>query len=251
MNEAYTVGIVGATGAVGRELIRLLCQRGFPLADLKLLASARSRGKILSHGDQSWEVEEATPEAFEGVDLALFSAGSGITAKLAPEAVRRGCVVIDNSSAFRMEPTVPLVVPEINPEAAAHHSGIIANPNCSTIGLTMALKPIADRFGVHTVAVTTMQALSGAGYPGIPSLEILDNVLPFINEEEDKMERETLKLFAGGMSYAKIAEARGNKTASVRNAVYRIQDKLGVESMQEVVIWAVKHGLMDDAVGDG
>ncbi len=171
MNEAYTVGIVGATGAVGREIIRLLCQRGFPLADLKLLASARSKGKILSHGNQSWEVEEARPEAFEGVDLALFSAGSGITAKLAPEAARRGCVVIDNSSAFRMEPEVPLVVPEINPEAAAHHSGIIANPNCSTIIALMAVFPLHGAFGLKRFFASTYQAVSGTGAAAIAELE--------------------------------------------------------------------------------
>ena len=171
MSEAYSVGIVGATGAVGRELIELLCQREFPMAELKLLASARSKGKSISCGDRTWTVEEATPDAFDDLDLALFSAGSGITAKLAPEAARRGCVVIDNSSAFRMEPDVPLVVPEINPEAATQHSGIIANPNCSTIIALMAVYPLHQTFGLRRFFASTYQAVSGTGAAAIEELD--------------------------------------------------------------------------------
>ena len=181
MNKAYSVGIVGATGAVGRELIRLLCDRDFPLRELKLLASARSKGKSISNGGQTWTVEEATPEAFDGIDLALFSAGSGITKQLAPEAARRGCVVIDNSSAFRMEPTVPLVVPEINPDAAAHHSGIIANPNCSTIIALMAVYPLHGEFGLKRFFASTYQAVSGTGAAAIAELE--DQVAAIAEDE--------------------------------------------------------------------
>ena len=171
MKEAYSVGIVGATGAVGWELIRLLCDRGFPLTGLKLLASARSKGKTISYGDRTWTVEEATPDAFDGLDLALFSAGSGITKQLGPEAASRGCVVIDNSSAFRMERKVPLVVPEINPEAAAQHSGIIANPNCSTIIALMAVYPLHLAFGLKRFFASTYQAVSGTGAAAIAELE--------------------------------------------------------------------------------
>ncbi len=171
MQKAYSVGVVGATGAVGQELIRLLCDRGFPMGNLKLLASARSKGKPISYGDRSWKVEEATAEAFDDLDIALFSAGSGITKALAPEAARRGCVVIDNSSAFRMEPQVPLIVPEINPDAAANHSGIIANPNCSTIVALMALFPLHQVFGLKRFFASTYQAVSGSGAAAITELE--------------------------------------------------------------------------------
>ena len=152
---AYTIGILGATGAVGQEIIRLLHERNFPIKELRLLASARSAGKIQNYGSQSWTIVEATPESFDGLDVAIFSAGSKQSLKFAREAVARGCVVIDNSSAFRMDPEVPLIVPEINPDAADGHKGIIANPNCSTAIALMGLYPLHKVFGLKSFIAST------------------------------------------------------------------------------------------------
>lgn len=163
------IAILGATGAVGQEFIRLIEEREFPFSELKLLASARSAGKELTVCGKTYVVEEAKPESFEGVDIALFAGGS-ISKTLAPEAVKRGAVVIDNSSAFRMDPEVPLVVPEVNPQDIALHKGIIANPNCSTIIMVMALKPIYDLSRIKKIVVSTYQAVSGAGKEGIDEL---------------------------------------------------------------------------------
>lgn len=169
MNRRPNVAILGATGAVGQEFIRLIEERQFPFADLKLLASARSAGKKISVCGKEYTVEEAAPESFENVDIALFAGGS-ISKTLAPEAARRGAVVIDNSSTFRMDPDVPLVIPEINPEDIRTHHGIIANPNCSTIIMLMALKPIHDLSPIRRIVVSTYQAVSGAGKEGIDEL---------------------------------------------------------------------------------
>ncbi len=168
---AYKIGILGATGAVGQELIRLLHERNFPIEELHLLASARSAGKTQSYGDQSWTIQEATPESFAGLDVCIFSAGASQSKLFAPEAAQRGCIVIDNSSAFRMDEKVPLVVPEINPDAAFEHEGIIANPNCSTIITLMGLYPLHQAFGLKSVIASTYQAVSGSGTGGIVELE--------------------------------------------------------------------------------
>ncbi len=168
---SYKIGIVGATGAVGQELIRLLLDRQFPVSELRLFASARSAGKELKAGDKTLVVEEAKAEVFEGLDFAIFSASSGLSRALAPEAAARGCVVIDNSSAFRMDPDVPLVVPEINPDAATKHHGIIANPNCSTIVALMALAPLNLAFGLKRFIASTYQAVSGTGAAAMVELE--------------------------------------------------------------------------------
>lgn len=169
MSKLPRVAILGATGAVGQEFIRLIEERQFPFAELKLLASSRSAGKKLTVCGKEYEVEEAKPESFENIDIALFAGGS-ISKTLAPEAVKRGAVVIDNSSTFRMDPDVPLVIPEINPEDIAKHHGIIANPNCSTIIMLMALKPIHDLSPIRRIIVSTYQAVSGAGKEGIDEL---------------------------------------------------------------------------------
>jgi len=169
MSRGFSVAIVGATGAVGQEIISLLKERNFPLRELKVLASARSEGKKLKYGDEELTVSEAKPNAFQGMDIVFF-AGGAVSKELAPEAVKRGAVVIDNSSAFRYEPEVPLVVPEVNPEDIATHNGIIANPNCSTIIFVVPLKPIHDAARVKRVIVTTMQAVSGAGKKAIDEL---------------------------------------------------------------------------------
>jgi len=168
---AYNVGILGATGAVGQEIIRLLHERDFPLAGLKLLASARSAGKTQSFGDKTWTIEEATNESFDGLDICIFSAGGDQSLKFAREAAERGCVVVDNSSAFRMDPDVPLVVPEINPEAVDNHQGILANPNCSTAITLMGLYPLHKAFGLKSFIASTYQAVSGSGAGGLIELE--------------------------------------------------------------------------------
>src|SRR5260370_5663633 len=171
MSKTYHLAIVGATGAVGTELIRLLEQRDFPVDSLKLFASARSNGKILTcRGTQS-PVETLTEEGLAGVDFALFSAGASAARSFAPAAAKGGATVIDNSSAFRMESDVPLVVPEINPQDAAKHRGIIANPNCTALIALMALYPLHKAFRVKRVIAASYQAVSGAGARAIAELD--------------------------------------------------------------------------------
>ncbi|MGA2018657.1 MAG: aspartate-semialdehyde dehydrogenase [Opitutaceae bacterium] len=168
---SFTVGIVGATGAVGQELLRLLEGRAFPLSALRLFASARSAGKTVQYAGRSFVVEEARPGVFAGVDIAFFAAGGSVSRALAPDAVKAGCLVIDKSSAFRLDPEVPLVIPEINPEALRRHKGIIANPNCSTAVALMGLWPLHRRFGLRQYIVATYQSVSGAGAAAVRELE--------------------------------------------------------------------------------
>ena len=170
MTKQLVVAIVGATGAVGSQMKEQLIKRNFPIKHIKFLASARSAGKEIEFNGKTYIIEEATPEAFEGVDVALFSAGGSVSAKLAPEAAKRGAVVIDNTSHFRMHPDVPLVVPEVNRGDLAKHNGIIANPNCSTIQMVVALQPIREKFGISKVIVSTYQAVSGSGISAIEEL---------------------------------------------------------------------------------
>lgn len=172
MSRTLNVAIVGATGAVGVEILSCLENRNFPVKSLKLLASARSKGKKVPFKGEMLMVEELTEDSFAGVDLALFSAGGDISRRFAPIAAAAGCLVVDNSSAFRMEEGVPLVVPEINPEAALDHpKNIIANPNCTTIVALMALFPLHEAFGLKTVVASSYQAVSGSGQQGIEELE--------------------------------------------------------------------------------
>lgn len=170
MAKQLTVAVVGATGAVGTKMMEQLAKRKFPVGKLKLLASKRSAGNTLDFAGQTYTIEEATPEAFEGVDVALFSAGGSVSKALAKEAAKRGAVVIDNTSAFRMDPEVPLVVPEVNRADLKEHSGIIANPNCSTIQMVVALEPIRQAFGLKNIIVSTYQAVSGSGVSAIEEL---------------------------------------------------------------------------------
>lgn len=165
------IGIVGATGAVGQELVRLLQERNFPMASLRLFASARSAGKVVERAGHRYTIEEARPGAFEGLDLAFFAAGGSVTRALAPDAVKSGCLVIDKSSALRMDPNVPLVIPEINPEKLADNRGIIANPNCSTAVMLMGLWPLHQAFGVKRIIVSTFQSVSGTGAEAVRELE--------------------------------------------------------------------------------
>ncbi|GEA91019.1 aspartate-semialdehyde dehydrogenase [Leuconostoc mesenteroides] len=163
MTREYSVAILGATGAVGTRLIEQLEQSTIPVKNIKLLASSRSAGKTLQFKGTDVVVEEATPESFDGVDLVLASGGGSVSARFAPEAVKRGAVVVDNSSQWRMNDDVPLIVPEVNEADLKQHQGIIANPNCSTIQMVVALTPIKAKYGLTRVIVSTYQAASGAG----------------------------------------------------------------------------------------
>jgi aspartate-semialdehyde dehydrogenase len=167
----YHVAIVGATGLVGQEFINILVQRNFPMASVRLMASDRSAGRKMPVGKHVIEVEETTPDSFQGVDIALFSAGADQSHHFSPIAAKAGAVVIDNSSAFRMEKNVPLVVPEVNPEDIRLHKGIIANPNCSTIQMVVALYPLHKANPIKRIIVDTYQSVSGVG--GVAALEEL------------------------------------------------------------------------------
>ncbi|MDI6755703.1 MAG: aspartate-semialdehyde dehydrogenase [Thermodesulfobacteriota bacterium] len=222
--KSYSVAVVGATGAVGQEMIKTLEQRRFPVGAIKLLASERSAGKELPFNGNPIKVEKLTKDSFKGIEIALFSAGAARSLEFAPAAAASGAVVIDNSSAFRMEPDIPLIVPEVNPQAIAQYKkrGIIANPNCSTIQMVVALKPIHDVARIKRIVVSTYQAVSGTGLKAIDELlsqtrAILDsqavqrkvyphqiafNCLPHIDvflengytKEEMKMVHETQKI---------------------------------------------------------
>ncbi len=167
----YNVAVVGASGAVGRTMISILEERNFPIGDLKLLASKRSAGSKLTFKDRQFVVEELKESSFENVDIALFSAGATISREFAPIAVKSGCIVIDNSSAFRMDENIPLVVPEVNPHAIGKNPEIIANPNCSTIQMVVALKPIHDNYHINRVVVSTYQSVSGSGQKAVDELK--------------------------------------------------------------------------------
>ncbi|MEB3341666.1 aspartate-semialdehyde dehydrogenase [Okeania sp.] len=183
MSDSYRVAILGVTGAVGTELLELLETRNFPVAELKLLASERSAGKILKFKGQNLQVEAVTDDSFIEVDLVLASAGASTSKVWAKKAVEAGAVVIDNSSAFRMDPEVPLIVPEVNPEAAASHNGIIANPNCTTILMSVAIWPLHQVQPIQRLMVATYQSASGAGARAMAEMrtqaqEILDGKTP-------------------------------------------------------------------------
>jgi aspartate-semialdehyde dehydrogenase len=224
LRKSYRIAILGATGAVGTELLELLEQRNFPLADLRLLASPRSAGKTLRFRDEDLPVEPVSDHSFENIDLVLASAGGATSKAFAPKAVAAGAVVVDNSSAFRMHPEVPLVVPEVNPQAAADHQGIIANPNCTTILMAVVVWPLHQARTVRRIVAATYQSASGAGARAMeevkqqaqailqgkpPATEIFPYPLAFnlfphnspLNElgyceEEMKMVNETRKIFA-------------------------------------------------------
>ncbi len=166
----YKVAVLGATGLVGREFVKVLEQRDFPVAELRLLASERSAGKTLAYRGQDVPVEEADEHSFDGIDIALFSAGAAASKHFAPIAVEAGALVIDNSSAWRMEPEVPLVVPEVNGDDSRFHRGIIANPNCSTIQMVVALNPIHRVNRIRRIVVSTYQSVSGTGSQAIDEL---------------------------------------------------------------------------------
>ena len=165
--KRVAVAVVGATGAVGTEMLRVLHERRFPVGKLRLLASERSAGKRVAFNGSTYKVEQLQNHSFDNIDVALFSAGASRSLEFAPEAVRRGAIVVDNSSAFRMQANVPLVVPEVNPHALKGHRGLIANPNCSTIIMLVALKPLHDAARIKRIIVSTYQSVSGAGAKAI------------------------------------------------------------------------------------
>jgi len=235
------LAIVGATGAVGMEMLRVLERRDFPVASLRLLASPRSAGKSLSFRGREHTVEPLSEDSFKGIDIALFSAGGGISKEFAPHAVNSGAVVVDNSSAFRMDPKVPLVVPEINAAAVSSHSGILANPNCTTAITLMALHPLHRAFGLRTIIASSYQAVSGTGARAIEELrdqveaisegkpftkevyphQIAFNVIPHVDSFlDDGYTREEMKMQNEGRRIMDLPDLTASVTC-VRVPVYR------------------------------
>jgi len=216
--KLYDVAVVGATGLVGRKIIQVLEERNFPVGSLRLYASGKSAGKEVQFQNRVVRVEELSAKEFHSHEFVFFSAGATISKEYGPLAAKAGAIVIDNSSAFRMEKNIPLVVPEVNPLALLHHNNLIANPNCSTIQMVVALKPLHDKWNIKRIVVTTMQSVAGAGQKGIDQLDdelqytsvrhkkfphaIAHNVLPQVDDfvfdgytkEEHKMVNETQKI---------------------------------------------------------
>ena len=216
--KQYEVAVVGATGLVGRKMVQVLEEKKFPVKNLTLLASERSVGKEITFNGEKIKVKKLTPESFKGIEIAIFSAGATVSKEFGPIAAKQGTVVIDNSSAFRMDPEIPLVVPEVNRNDIFKHHGIIANPNCSTIQMVVVLKPLHDKYRVKRVVVSTYQSVTGAGQKGVDQLDeelgkkagttykfphkIAFNCLPHIDvfhddgytKEERKMIFETTKI---------------------------------------------------------
>ncbi len=215
--KKFKVAVCGASGMVGRMMLKVLDERNFPISELRLFASKKSSGSKIKFRGEDYTVEELNENSFDDkIDIALFSAGGSVSKKYAPIAVEHGCIVVDNSSAWRMEPEVPLVVPEVNPEAVKTHSGIIANPNCSTIQSVLPLKPLLDKYGIKRIIYSTYQSVSGAGVFGYSDLKngvngespkkfdypIAFNLIPHIDvfldndytKEEMKMVEETKKI---------------------------------------------------------
>ncbi len=258
----YNVAVVGATGAVGREMVKILIERKFPIKDLVLLASERSAGETFTFRKKELQVQELNTSSFEGIDIALFSAGGSVSKKFVPIAVKNGTIVIDNSSAFRMDSHVPLIVPEVNPGDVKKHSGIIANPNCSTIQLVVALKPILDEVGINRIIVSTYQSVSGTGKDAIDELaeqssrvlnnkkpvrkvyphQIAFNILPHIDvfenngytKEEMKLVHETRKIF--GKSKIKITA-----TAARVPVFFGHSESVYLETIKQISIKKLKN----------
>ena len=266
MNQNPHVVIVGASGAVGAEMIKTLERRSFPIGKLTLLASKRSAGKTLKYRGSEIAIQELTESAFENVDIALFSAGGGISKQFAPFAVKAGAVVVDNSSAFRIDPNVPLVVPEINPEDAKSHQGIIANPNCTTAITLMALHPLHKAFGVTRVFASSYQAVSGTGAQAISELEnqvkqiasnqevtkevyphqIAFNVLPHVDDFlESGYTREEMKLENEGRKIMHHDDFKASVTC-VRVPVYRAHSiAISAEFTKAVTVDAARRVLSE------
>lgn len=276
MNK-YNVAIVGATGLVGQHLIKVLEQRKFPMASLRLFASDRSAGKRLFAFHQETEVKETTPESFKGIDIAFFATESEISRHFVPIAVQAGAVVIDKSSAFRMESNIPLVVPEVNPEDLKWHKGVIANPNCSTIQMVVALYPLHKASPIKRVTVSTYQAVSGAGAAAIDELttqsrQILDgqstvphvfphqiafNILPEIDvfmadgytKEEWKMSEETRKIMhASDMAISATCVRVPVYTGHSESVQIEFSQSMSPEEARRILAQAPGIKLLDDPV---
>lgn len=269
MSTNYHVAIVGATGAVGVEMLRVLERRQLPVGKLTLLASSRSVGKKLPFRGEEITVQELTHDAFEGVDFALFSAGGGISKEFAPSAVKAGAVVIDNSSAFRNDPQVPLVIPEINPEAAKAHQGIIANPNCTTAITLMGLWPLHQAFGVKRLWASSYQAVSGSGAKAIEELklqvealargeeaprtvypwQIAFNVIPQVDAFLDSgYTREEMKMENEGRKIMNLPHLRASVTC-VRVPVYRAHSVAISAEFERPVSLAAARAALEKAPG--
>lgn len=263
------VAIVGATGAVGIEMMKVLERRNYPVASLRLLASSRSSGKSLEFRGEKIVVEPLGEKSFEGIDIALFSAGGGISRDFAPIAVTSGAVVIDNSSAFRMDPKVPLVVPEINASDVATHSGILANPNCTTAISLMALFPLHQAFGLRRVIASSYQAVSGTGARAIEELrdqveaiaagkpvskevyphQIAFNVLPHVDSFlEDGYTREEMKMQNEGRRIMHLPTFTASVTC-VRVPVYRAHSVAVTAEFENPVSLAKAREVLDAAPG--
>jgi aspartate-semialdehyde dehydrogenase len=275
MSKEFHLAIAGATGAVGVEMLQCLEQRNFPVGKLTLLASSRSAGKTMKFRGEDIVIKELTHDSFKGVDIALFSAGGSISKEFCPSAAKAGAIVIDNSSCFRMDPDVPLVVPEINPEAVNQHKGIIANPNCTTIVTLMALAPLHREFGVKSVIASSYQAVSGSGAQGIAELkeqveaivnggtvtpsvypkQIAFNTLPQIDAMTDNgYTKEEMKMQYEGRKILGHPDFRASVTC-VRVPVYRshsvavtacFEKPVSVERAREVIAAADGVGVIDD-----
>jgi len=273
----YNIAVAGATGAVGGAMLDVLTRRDFPIKELRLLASERSVGKKLKFRGQEIAVQLLSKEAFEGIDVALFSAGAARSLDFAPAAAAAGAVVVDNSSAYRMDPDIPLVVPEVNPEAIAQYtnSGIIANPNCSTIQMLVALKPIYDKVGIKRIVVSTYQAVSGTGANAIEELQnqvkayaagepitkevyphqIAFNCLPHIDsflesgytKEEMKMVNETRKIFGDSTIGVTATTVRVPVTYGHSESVnIETEKKISAEEVKELMKTAPGVKLVDN-----
>jgi aspartate-semialdehyde dehydrogenase len=275
VSKEYRVAVAGATGAVGRAMRSILEERKFPVKELVALATAKSAGTRLEYAGEEVVCKELTPDSFKGIDLALFSAGGGTSLKFAPYAKEAGCVVVDNSSAWRMEPDVPLVVPEVNPDDVDWHKGIIANPNCSTIQMEVVLKPLHDEAQIKRVVVSTYQAVSGTGAKAINELvqqtgrllageapeiavyphQIAFNCLPHIDvfledgytKEERKMVDETKKIM-GDDSIAVTATCVRVPVQNSHSEAVNLQfaRPLSVERARELLAGAPGVKLVDD-----
>jgi aspartate-semialdehyde dehydrogenase len=263
------LAIVGATGAVGIEMLRVLERRDFPVASLRLLASPRSAGKSLSFRGREHTVEPLSEDSFKGIDIALFSAGGGISKEFAPHAVNSGAVVVDNSSAFRMDPKVPLVVPEINAAAVSSHSGILANPNCTTAITLMALHPLHRAFGLRRIIASSYQAVSGTGARAIEELrdqveaisagksftkevyphQIAFNVIPHVDSFlDDGYTREEMKMQNEGRRIMDLPDLTASVTC-VRVPVYRAHSVSVTAQFEHPVSLEKAREVLEDAPG--
>ncbi len=271
----FNVAVVGATGAVGREMVKILGERKFLVKDLVLLASVKSTGETIFFKKKKLEVQELNNNSFKNIDIALFSAGSLVSKKFVPIAVKNGTIVIDNSSAFRMDSDVPLVVPEVNPGDIKKHNGIIANPNCSTIQMVAALKPILDEAGISRIIVSTYQSVSGTGKDAIDELkeqsfqilnnkkptreiyphQIAFNILPHIDvfenngytKEEMKLIHETKKIFDNNKIKITATAARVPVFYGHSESVYiETEEHISIKKLKNIYLKTKGIKLVDD-----